>query len=141
MNYIGIDESRVAIELGKKEAPVLQLEVEDFAQEQAVKDNWLSWADIVTSINVQHCLLDKNHRLNNLLNMRKLLKNDGMLILTTMAGPHIADPDLSRTPRHYALIEDILAELKQAGFHDILKQEIQPATAQAKIANILVVIR
>ncbi len=141
MDYTGVDESSVAIEIGLKHNPGIKLKVLDFALDHILSPNELNAYDMVTCINTLHCLIEKDERVMMLTNIRKALKSEGLFLITTMCGPFTPVTDFGKPPRHYGLVSDIRGELHQAGFKEILWQNIQTATPQAPIPNYMVALK
>jgi len=136
-NYVGVDESPVAIELGHRSFPELDLRRHDGAKASLKLDG--SPFDVVTAVNVLHCLVEPNDRAHFLANLRAQVGLGGRLCLTTMCAPALPGARLSKHPRLYLPVAEIRAELAHAGWKHILAEEHQDATAAAKIANWLVV--
>jgi SAM-dependent methyltransferase len=140
-SYTGVDESSVAIELGRKYFPNLNLHRADFAADQLPAD-YCKKFDAVLSVNSLHCLVEKGDRLRFLANMRSCCRGgESILILTTMSLPVLPNHRLSTSPRALLESRDIITELRQAGWGEILLENLQPATEQAPIANLSVIIK
>jgi SAM-dependent methyltransferase len=139
--YTGVDESGVAIELGREYFPELKLQQADFASEH-IQSEFLEKFDAILSVNSLHCLVESIDRLNFLKNMRMCCRSaDSILILTTMSKPVLANHRLSTSPRLLLDPSEIVAEIQSCGWGQILYHNLQSATEQAPIANLSLVIK
>ena len=121
--YVGIDESSVAVALGRAHWPSRDLRCLDLAQPIATANLHLDLFgrfDIATSLNVLHCLTEENHRIQYLKNLKACVKSEGLLCLTTMYGPITRAFRPSREPRIYLDRDTIMGELATAGWPEVI---------------------
>ena len=137
--YVGIDESSVAIALGKSHWPSLDLRCIDLAQPMqpaSLSADLLDRFDVVTSLNVLHCLTEQRHRIQYLKNLKACAKSDGVLLLTTMCGPITGAFRPSREPRIYLDRQTIVNELAASGWPHVIWENALPADDLNPIPNL-----
>jgi 2-polyprenyl-3-methyl-5-hydroxy-6-metoxy-1,4-benzoquinol methylase len=139
-DYVGVDASAVAIELGRSSFPDTKLFVADFVHPDFVNSRSQSYS-IVTCINVLHCLVGDEERIQLLANLLKVAANDARLVLTTMVGPVSEDVVEKRLPRAYKMVADIVAEVDASGWKELEVVRHSLANERAKIGNITLLAR
>ena len=138
-DYVGVDESSVGIDLGKKSQdsmPHFALQVLDLAKIPCPSD-WLGFFDMVTSVNVLHCLVEAKDRAHYLDFMSQALRPGGIMIMSTMCGPTAAGFRPSHRPRAYRTPEEIASELAQAGFKCARSWEIESTHDRSLVPNLM----
>jgi cyclopropane fatty-acyl-phospholipid synthase-like methyltransferase len=131
--YVGLDESENAIDLGRQCFPKLSLHHEDFLAE--INKKWRASFDVAVSINVLHCLTEQGDRLQFLTNAKKTLVSGGSFIFSGMCLPKESSFKQADSPRCYKTVEDIMEEVTKVGFRDVEVLEFLPPSKQAKIGN------
>ena len=139
-HYTGVDESAVAIQLGKAHWPNRDLHHRDFAVGRA-DDGMAAAFGVVVSLNVLHCLSEPEHRHTLLANAKRCSVEGGLLVLTTMVGPLQRPHRAGRNPRVYFTPDFIIEELRQSGWNHILHYDLQEASDLNPVANLEVVCR
>jgi SAM-dependent methyltransferase len=138
--YHGYDASDAGIAWGKELFPHLTLACLDLVRQPfPIERN--GFYSLVTAINSLHCLTDTAERAPFLRHIRECVREGGWLILTTMCGPVEPDFKASKRPRIYLEPEEILAEIKEAGFAEIVSSELVGAHDRARIPNLTVIAR
>ncbi|MBP9707448.1 MAG: class I SAM-dependent methyltransferase [Oligoflexales bacterium] len=133
-SFLGIDSSNEAIELGKERFNSLNLECIDFASGPCPVDFHRRFS-VVTAINVLHCLVKAEHRLQMLKNLQACLKPGGLSIVTGMIKPVLDDYRETINARYYADRDELIAEYKEVGLGKIVFERTQLASGRAKISN------
>lgn len=139
-DYIGVDESSVGIDLGRKSynpTPIFSLQVLDMAKCPCPGD-WLGGFDIVTSVNVLHCLVEPKDRAHYLDFLFQALRPGGLMVMSTMCGPTADGFHPSHRPRVYRPPEEIAAELALAGFITAKVWEIEGTHDRSLVPNLMV---
>jgi 2-polyprenyl-3-methyl-5-hydroxy-6-metoxy-1,4-benzoquinol methylase len=135
IKYTGVDASEAAINLGRKHFPGLNLAIVDFAKSPLVPQVADAKFEIVTCINVLHCLTMDADRANLLHNLRQVTMNKGYLILTTMIGPVPLEHQDRRSPRAYRGEDEILVEFAESGWRR-LDYELEPPRREFLAGNL-----
>lgn len=135
--YLGVDASRVGIELGQQHYPGVKLAVADFATADLSALSAEKFP-IVTCVNVLHCLTGAEERNQLLKNLWKASTPEAILVLTTMIGPVAEDAVEKRLPRAYKTADAISLELALNGWSSFLYTEATTPNAFSKIGNMMV---
>jgi 2-polyprenyl-3-methyl-5-hydroxy-6-metoxy-1,4-benzoquinol methylase len=133
-SFLGIDSSKEAIELGKECFTSLDLECIDFATGPCPVDFHRKFS-VVTAINVLHCLVKTEHRLQMLRNLQTCLKPNGFAIVTGMIKPVLEGYRETINARYYADRDELIAEFQEVGLNKVIFERTQLASGRAKISN------
>lgn len=137
LQYTGVDESSVAIRMGQSSYPDLDLRYFDLVT--GTPEDCRGNFDIITCVNVLHCLTEPIDRLNFLRNLRSLAKPHGMLALSTMCLPVKPNFRKADSPRVYLEPDAIYKEFEQSGWSNIILREGMPADEISPVTNILII--
>lgn len=137
-DYTGVDESKVAIQLGNKARPQIALKVVDFAQ--PLPESFPVY-DILTAINSLHCLVEEEHRDVFWQNVGRATVPGGVIVLSTMCGPLPKDFKASKAPRIYLSPDELTQEAKKAGIGQLSHREDIPANYFNPIPNVQLIFK
>ena len=130
-DYIGVEESPVAVQLANEKLPDLDIRQGDITHLLEIDKTF----DLIVSVNVIHCLVERNDRIGFWKNCGLLLKKGGGLILTTMCAP-IEYEKSSPTPRVFLSYEQIVEEAALYGLWQVVTKEIELHSSHNPVSNL-----
>lgn len=137
--YFGIDHSREAITLGRKNFPHLDLHAADLARCHI--EIFGEKFALVTNINSLHCLTEQMHRDQFYQNAYNYTQENGYILTTTMVGPPASGFRQSPTPRIFLPPQLVIEEHIKHGFENIVFSQVFPANQYTHIPNLAVLCR
>jgi SAM-dependent methyltransferase len=137
-DYLGVDESPAAIDLGRATRVQVPLKVVDFARPLPVG---FETYDAVTAINSLHCLIEGEHRRQFWQNAKATGGPDGVIVVSTMCGPLPLKHKAFKAPRVFKTPEEILLEAASVGIEKVLHREDLPSNFYNPIPNILLILK